>query len=1076
MPLFFGSSSSSVKPQHLVHRNGSSSTADLKDSRGAVVKLQKLTVTIERKLAEGGFAIIYLVSDKSNRQYALKRQFISDDQRQLEACKRECCIVSCLEGHKNIVHYVDHLISRSRSGIYEYSLLTAYYKTSVLQLMNDRLMSGRCLSAKEILSIFCDMCEAVARLHHSQTPVIHRDLKVENILIDDTCRSSPPRYVLCDFGSATTKVLSLETHSRQFIEDEILRFTTLSYRAPEMIDIYAGRPIGTKSDIWALGVLLYKLCYFALPFGESSLAVQNCSYAFPAEPEYPDELRAIIKALLQTDIEKRPDIYQVSCLAFEAAGQRSPVGNLHKVRRIPLSEALVALRDSADANPQISHPETVKANEKATAGFPRTDLVTTETSVASGVSTSVNPRLRPKPSSNVIRNAKLLNVANAGAQVSSVHAQAMQSYIARQNSMSSPDIGSTLDSGVAPRIAAKPSGGSSFSASYADARVLGFKDLDESDAKAEAQRYEPSESVFEEGPKRFADPALFSKSATRDSISMHLSAPQLYPDGTRANTFPVASNVKPSTIGGFLKSSAFKPYSETSGKLGIASQNPDLRKDSDGTDSMCAEDTSFELVASTSKWNPFIGAPFDGAAQRIVAKERGKQGNERAGEHSSLTVDEMDPFGAAPFSNIPLQQRVTIGDVDSQQSAKAVGSGRTAFDQIDSAELNSDGSAQMQRLYRLNYEQFRENSEQASHATDDSKSDNIGNEVSQDNTGSDWSSEDSKSVSSNQDKDTTLQLPIRSRDSNANGEILLSSHAFPQMSASSSTAPLLSCSSFSLKSAVTPAATSPSEVPKNTYEAEIRRDIAPEENITLHETNPFVNMESLQQDERSSHVFVPYTQTTSEFSVAHIVPAHSSSGYVNTCTVVNPSQSSCDQRERTIISLGADHGSVPQYSAAPTFTNESVVRLSSFTPSKNMERNSLPLRRDRLPSAGSSHSSDDSPQIDESGDKMLLRDARCKSSHSGSSSGRRKKLSHMEQYAANRAHQNQSLPAVEGGASAKHSPAMKKHSRKHSGPPIFKRSTPGALDAASFVNTSFQAEDWDSRPRSPTRPVLPQHI
>ncbi|VDD85155.1 unnamed protein product [Enterobius vermicularis] len=337
--------------------------------------LQKYTVVIEKKLAEGGFAIIYLVVDKNNRQYALKRQFISDDQRQLEACKRECCI-SCLQGHKNIVRYVDHLISRSRSGIYEYSLLTVYYKSSVLQLMNERLMSGRCLSAKEILSIFCDMCEAVARLHHSQTPVIHRDLKVENILIDDSDPLSPPKYVLCDFGSATTKVLSLETHSRQFIEDEILRYTTLSYRAPEMIDIYAGRPIGTKSDIWAMGVLLYKLCYFTLPFGESSLAIQNCSYAFPNEPEYPDELRAIIKLLLQPDIDKRPDIYQVCCLAFEAAGRTAHAGNLNvmvfqvfgevllsnklgiscliclslqKVRRIPLSEALQLLRNDTSS-------------------------------------------------------------------------------------------------------------------------------------------------------------------------------------------------------------------------------------------------------------------------------------------------------------------------------------------------------------------------------------------------------------------------------------------------------------------------------------------------------------------------------------------------------------------------------------------------------------------------------------------------------------------------------------------------------------------------------------------------------
>lgn len=80
-----------------------------KDARGAVVKLNKGSVTIERKLAEGdlilslqaiielsiagGFAIVYLCTDRSNRQFALKRQFISDDLKQIEACTREYKII-----------------------------------------------------------------------------------------------------------------------------------------------------------------------------------------------------------------------------------------------------------------------------------------------------------------------------------------------------------------------------------------------------------------------------------------------------------------------------------------------------------------------------------------------------------------------------------------------------------------------------------------------------------------------------------------------------------------------------------------------------------------------------------------------------------------------------------------------------------------------------------------------------------------------------------------------------------------------------------------------------------------------
>ena len=50
------------------------------------------------------------------------------------------------------------------------------FSGSVIQSMNDRIETG--FSENEILKIFCDVCEAVSRLHHCQTPIIHRDLKV----------------------------------------------------------------------------------------------------------------------------------------------------------------------------------------------------------------------------------------------------------------------------------------------------------------------------------------------------------------------------------------------------------------------------------------------------------------------------------------------------------------------------------------------------------------------------------------------------------------------------------------------------------------------------------------------------------------------------------------------------------------------------------------------------------------------------------------------------------------------------------------------------------------------------------
>ena len=144
--------------------------------------------------------------------------------------------------------------------------------------MNERLANGKGLSPKEVISIFCDMCEAVARLHHSKTPIIHRDLKVcvffiFSILTHFSFRSrifwltseiELPLQFMCSVISEVQQrrcvsyncvlfsnyvrhvfqVLSLESHGARYIQDEIERYTTLSYRSPEMVDIYEGRPIG----------------------------------------------------------------------------------------------------------------------------------------------------------------------------------------------------------------------------------------------------------------------------------------------------------------------------------------------------------------------------------------------------------------------------------------------------------------------------------------------------------------------------------------------------------------------------------------------------------------------------------------------------------------------------------------------------------------------------------------------------------------------------------------------------------------------------------------------------------------
>jgi serine/threonine protein kinase len=113
----------------------------------------------------------------------------------------------------------------------------------------------------EIVNLFSQIVQGVAHLHSQSPPIIHRDLKVENILQADS-----GIFKLCDFGSCTTQQFPAGSlNSIQEIrkmEEEISKYTTYQYRAPELIDLYEKKEISEKVDIWALGVLLYKLCFF----------------------------------------------------------------------------------------------------------------------------------------------------------------------------------------------------------------------------------------------------------------------------------------------------------------------------------------------------------------------------------------------------------------------------------------------------------------------------------------------------------------------------------------------------------------------------------------------------------------------------------------------------------------------------------------------------------------------------------------------------------------------------------------------------------------------------------------------
>lgn len=272
--------------------------------------------------------------------------------------------------------YIDSHASALSTGGFEVYVLMEYcpgggthftdgYKVTItnevglIDFMNTRLQSR--LAEWEVLKIISDTTEAVACMHYLRPPLLHRDLKIENVLI-----SGNGDYKLCDFGSCTVpKAAATTTQERLALEEDIQKNTTIQYRSPEMVDVSRRLPIDEKSDIWALGVLLYKLCYFTTPFeAQGQLAILNAAYTFPPYPPYTDRTKRLIAVTLQENPRDRPNIYQL--LAEICAMRNVPV---------PIPDIYTKHRDSNAGN-------TSRSSSRPASGRKSEDILTYEAAAA----------------------------------------------------------------------------------------------------------------------------------------------------------------------------------------------------------------------------------------------------------------------------------------------------------------------------------------------------------------------------------------------------------------------------------------------------------------------------------------------------------------------------------------------------------------------------------------------------------------------------------------------------------------------------------------------------------------------
>lgn len=148
----------------------------------------------------------------------------------------------------------------------------------------------------EIFNWFVQICLALEYVHARR--VIHRDIKTQNIFL-----TGNNTIKVGDFG--ISKVLENTTQVAHTVVG------TPYYMAPEACQ---SEPYTSKSDVWALGIILYELCTLQKPFAADNLLglvfkiVSDAHEPISQNLPYSKELRALIDRLLEKDHKLRPSV------------------------------------------------------------------------------------------------------------------------------------------------------------------------------------------------------------------------------------------------------------------------------------------------------------------------------------------------------------------------------------------------------------------------------------------------------------------------------------------------------------------------------------------------------------------------------------------------------------------------------------------------------------------------------------------------------------------------------------------------------------------------------------------------
>src|SRR5882762_5244610 len=252
------------------------------------------------ELGAGGMGEVYRARDtRLDRTVAIKilPEHLSSDPGRRARFEREARTISGLS-HPNICALFD---IGDQDGIYY--VVLEYLEGRTLA---DRLVKGP-LPVSEVLKVGADIASALETAHRNG--IVHRDLKPANVMLTKTGAK------LLDFGLAkpsaalaSAAAVDEPTLSKSLTEEGVI-VGTFRYMAPEQLE---GKDTDGRTDIFALGALLYEMSTGASAFGGASrasiiAAIMNSQPApiSALQPQSPPALDRVVQTCLAKDPDER---------------------------------------------------------------------------------------------------------------------------------------------------------------------------------------------------------------------------------------------------------------------------------------------------------------------------------------------------------------------------------------------------------------------------------------------------------------------------------------------------------------------------------------------------------------------------------------------------------------------------------------------------------------------------------------------------------------------------------------------------------------------------------------------------